>query len=216
LWLRGKEECGGKRDGIYVPYSTKILTLEVLRTSPISICDCSSLLFQSLPQQATINMGSYTPLANEKTYKLSNGIAIPAVGFGTFANEGSRGETYKVVTHALETGYRHLDYAWFYQNEGEVSDAVHDFLSQNPHVTRQDLFICTKVWQHLHEPAEVRWSFENSLKKLRMEHIDAFLVHWPIAAQADANHMPKLGADGRYIIKHDLTENPPGVCRGVM
>lgn len=166
-------------------------------------------------KQATAIMGSFVPLANQKTYKLSNGISIPAVGFGTFANEGSEGETYKAVTHALKTGYRHLDCAWFYQNEGEVGDAVHDFLAKNPDVTRQDLFICTKVWQHLHEPEEVRWSFENSLKKLKMDYIDAFLVHWPIAAQADENHMPKLGADGRYIIKHDLTENPQPTWRAM-
>jgi diketogulonate reductase-like aldo/keto reductase len=48
-----------------------------------------------------------------------------------------------------------------------------------------------------------------------MEHIDAFLVHWPIAAQADANRMPKLGADGRYVIKHDLTENPQPTWRAM-
>lgn len=111
------------------------------------------------------------PLANQKTYKLNNGVEIPAVGFGTFANEGSKGETYKAVTHALQTGYRHLDCAWFYQNEEEVGDAVRDFLKANPSVTRKDLFICTKVWQHLHEPDEVEWSFNSSLQKLQMDYI---------------------------------------------
>jgi diketogulonate reductase-like aldo/keto reductase len=114
------------------------------------------------------------PLANQKTYKLNNGVEIPAVGFGTFANEGSKGETYKAVTHALETGYRHLDCAWFYQNEEEVGDAVRDFLKANPSVTRKDLFICTKVWQHLHEPDEVEWSFNSSLQKLQMDYIGTF------------------------------------------
>jgi len=147
------------------------------------------------------------PLANAKTYKLSNGVTIPAVGFGTFANEGAAGETYKAVTHALNTGYRHLDCAWFYQNEGEVGDAVHDFLKSNPSVKREDIFICTKVWPHLMEPDQIKWSFNNSLEKLRLEYIDLFLLHWPIAAESDENRMPKIGADGKYIIRKDLTEN---------
>ncbi|KAL5117544.1 Glycerol 2-dehydrogenase (NADP(+)) [Pleosporales sp. CAS-2024a] len=143
------------------------------------------------------------PLANEKTLKLNNGVSMPAVGFGTFANEGSKGETYKAVTHALQTGYRHLDCAWFYQNEEEVGDAVRHFLAANASVTRKDLFICTKVWQHLHEPDEVMWSFDSSLQKLQMDY------------KSDENHMPKLGADGKYIIKKDLTENPEPTWRAM-
>jgi diketogulonate reductase-like aldo/keto reductase len=160
-------------------------------------------------------MGSIAPVVNEKTYRLNNGVTIPAVGFGTFANEGSKGETYAAVTHALKGGYRHLDCAWFYQNEEEVGDAVRDFLKQNPSVKRSDIFICTKVWQHLHEPEEVHWSFNSSLEKLKMDYVDLFLVHWPIAAESDANHMPKLGADGKYIIKKDLTENPEPTWRAM-
>lgn len=147
------------------------------------------------------------PLVNTKTYKLNNGVTIPAVGFGTFANEGATGETYKAVTHALNTGYRHLDCAWFYQNEAEVGDAVRDFLKANSSVQRSDLFICTKVWPHLMEPEQIKWSFNNSLEKLRMDYIDLFLLHWPFAAETDETHMPKLGADGKYIIKKELTEN---------
>lgn len=147
------------------------------------------------------------PLANTKTYKLSNGVTIPAVGFGTFANEGATGETYKAVTQALSTGYRHLDCAWFYQNEAEVGDAVHDFLKANPSVKRSDIFICTKVWPHLMEPDQIKWSFNNSLEKLRMDYIDLFLLHWPFAVESDDNRMPKIGADGKYILKKDLTNN---------
>jgi diketogulonate reductase-like aldo/keto reductase len=160
-------------------------------------------------------MGSSTPLANEKTFKLSNGVTIPAVGFGTFANEGAVGETYTAVTHALNTGYRHLDCAWFYHNEHEIGDAVRDFLAKNPNVTRKDIFICTKVWNHLHEPEEVKWSLENSLEALQMDYVDLFLVHWPIAAERDENHKPKLGADGKYVIKHDLTNNPEPTWRAM-
>ncbi|KAI0024457.1 NADP-dependent oxidoreductase domain-containing protein [Xylariomycetidae sp. FL0641] len=150
-----------------------------------------------------------------KTYTLNNGVKIPAMGFGTFASEGSKGETYKAVMAALEVGYRHLDCAWFYLNEDEVGQAVRDWLKANPSCKREDLFIVTKVWNHLHEPEEVKWSLENSLKNFGLDYVDAFLVHWPIAAESDDNHMPKLGPDGKYIIKKELTENPEPTWRAM-
>ncbi|KAI1075648.1 Aldo/keto reductase [Whalleya microplaca] len=149
------------------------------------------------------------------SFTLNNGVKIPALGFGTFANEGAKGETYKAVTYALKVGYRHLDCAWFYHNEAEVGEAVRDFLKENPSVKREDIFICTKVWQHLHEPEEVKWSLDSSLKAFGLDYIDLFLVHWPIAAERDDNYMPKLGPDGKYIIKKDLTENPEPTWRAM-
>lgn len=143
-----------------------------------------------------------------KSFKLNNGVSMPAVGFGTFANEGAKGETYKAVTVALQTGYRHLDCAWFYQNEDEVGDAVADFLKATPSVKRSDLFICTKVWNHLHEPEEVKWSIDSSLGKLKTDYIDLFLIHWPIAAEKDDKTMPKINEKGQYVIKEELTKNP--------
>ncbi|KAL3438441.1 NADP-dependent oxidoreductase domain-containing protein [Aspergillus tetrazonus] len=147
-------------------------------------------------------------MSSGKTFKLSNGVTIPAVGFGTFASEGASGETYRAVKKALEVGYRHLDCAWFYQNEDEVGDAVRDFLKENPSVKREDIFICTKVWNHLHRPEDVRWSIEDSLKKLKTDYVDLFLVHWPIAAEKESQEKPKIGPDGKYVILKDLTEDP--------
>ncbi|KAL4888300.1 NADP-dependent oxidoreductase domain-containing protein [Aspergillus ambiguus] len=142
-----------------------------------------------------------------KSFTLSNGVKIPAVGFGTFANEGAKGETYKAVTCALETGYRHLDCAWFYLNEDEVGDALKDFLQKNPSVKREDIFVCTKVWNHLHRFDDVQWSIDSSLKKLKLDYVDLFLVHWPIAAEKETQEKPKIGPDGKYVILKDLTEN---------
>ncbi|RYC59065.1 hypothetical protein CHU98_g7154 [Xylaria longipes] len=152
---------------------------------------------------------------NSTTFTLNNGVKIPALGFGTFANEGAKGETYKAVKCALEVGYRHLDCAWFYHNENEVGDGIRDFLKENPSVKREDLFICTKVWNHLHEPEEVKWSFENSLRNFGLDYIDMFIVHWPIAAESNDDHTPKIGADGKYVIKKDLTENPEPTWRAM-
>lgn len=131
------------------------------------------------------------------TFKLSNGVTIPGLGFGTFSNEGSKGEAYKAVLHALRTGYRHLDCAWFYLNEDEIGQAIQDFLKENTSVKRSDLFITTKVWNHLHEKDEVAWSLENSLKNLQLDYVDLFLIHWPIACEKDDKNMPKIGPDGK-------------------
>lgn len=154
-------------------------------------------------------------MANATVFTLNNGVQIPGVGFGTFANEGAKGETYKAVMCALKVGYRHLDCAWFYLNEAEVGDAIRDFLAETPSVKREDIFVTTKVWNHLHEPEEVKWSMESSLKKMGLDYIDLFLVHWPIAAERNEDYLPKLGADGKYIIKKDLTENPEPTWRAM-
>lgn len=128
---------------------------------------------------------------------LNNGIKMPALGFGTFANEGSKGETHKAVVHALNAGYRHLDCAWFYQNEDEVGSGIREFLSQNPSAKRENIFITTKVWNHLHAPEDVEWSLKNSLEKLQTPYVDAFLIHWPIASEKNADRTVKIGADGK-------------------
>lgn len=131
------------------------------------------------------------------TFKLNNGVGMPGLGFGTFANEGSVGETYRAALKALQVGYRLLDCAWFYKNEGEVGAAVRDFLKANPSVKRQDIFLTTKVWNHMHRYEDVLWSFNSSLERLQVEYIDLFLIHWPIAAEKEDNEEPKIGSDGK-------------------
>ncbi|KAJ5606190.1 Glycerol 2-dehydrogenase (NADP(+)) [Penicillium lagena] len=154
-------------------------------------------------------------MSNGKTFTLSNGVKIPAVGFGTFASEGAKGETYAAVTCALRTGYRHLDCAWFYLNEDEVGEGIRDFLKENPSVKREDIFVTTKVWNHLHRYEDVLWSVEDSLKRLKLDYVDLFLIHWPIAAEKDGNEKPKIGPDGKYVILKDLTENPEPTWRAM-
>jgi diketogulonate reductase-like aldo/keto reductase len=137
------------------------------------------------------------PAVTGPLLKLNNGVEMPALGFGTFANEGIEGETHKAVVHALNAGYRHLDCAWFYQNEEEVGSGIRDFLSQNPSVRRSDIFITTKVWNHLHEPEDVEWSLKDSLKKLQTPYVDAFLIHWPIASEKNTDRTVKIGSHGK-------------------
>jgi diketogulonate reductase-like aldo/keto reductase len=64
-------------------------------------------------------------------------------------------------------------------------------------VKREDIFITTKVWPHLSEPEDVEWSLRNSLEMLGTEYVDAFLIHWPFAAEKTERNEVKLGADGK-------------------
>ena len=68
----------------------------------------------------------------------------------------------RALSKADEPPKRHLDCAWFYQNEAEIGDAIQDFVKEsNGKVKRDDLFICTKVWNHLHEPEEGMFKLTN-------------------------------------------------------
>jgi diketogulonate reductase-like aldo/keto reductase len=140
---------------------------------------------------------SAAPAVTCPILKLNNGVSMPSLGFGTFANECNKGETHKAVIHALNAGYRHLDCAWFYQNEDEVGTGIREFLSKNPSVQRSDIFITTKVWNHFHEPEDVEWSIKSSLERLQTPYVDAFLIHWPIAAVRNEDRTVKIGADGK-------------------
>jgi diketogulonate reductase-like aldo/keto reductase len=142
-------------------------------------------------------------MADGPQIKLNNGKLMPALGFGTFASVGSPGETHRAVVAALKAGYRHLDCAWFYQNEDEVGAGIREFLGAHPEVKREDIFVTTKVWQHLHEPEDVEWSMNDSLKKLGLEYIDLYLIHWPFAAERNDDRTVKLGADGK--VRYTLT-----------
>ncbi|CZS91018.1 probable reductase [Rhynchosporium graminicola] len=156
-----------------------------------------------------------SPAVTGPILTLNNGVKMPALGFGTFANEGAQGETHAAVLHALNAGYRHIDCAWFYQNEAEVGSGLREFLSANPSVKREDIFIVTKVWNHLHEPEDVEWSIRDSLSKLQTDYVDSFLVHWPIAAEKNEDRTVKIGSDGKYIINHTLTSNPEPTWRAM-
>ncbi|KAL9083509.1 MAG: hypothetical protein Q9165_008490 [Trypethelium subeluteriae] len=140
---------------------------------------------------------------------LSNGVTIPLIGFGTFAKGRSAGLSYEAVTTALDAGYRHLDCAWFYNNEDEIGAAIKDWQSRNPDAARSDLFLTTKVWPHLCSSAEdIEWSLDDSLRKLGTHYVDCFLIHWPIAAERKDDMRPRQGADSKYIINKRLTEDP--------
>ena len=127
------------------------------------------------------------------TVKLNNGVEMPWVGFGTFKSEPGK-VTEQSVAWALETGYRHVDTAAFYQNEADVGRAV-----RASGISRSQVFVTTKVWNgdQGYEPA-LR-AFEESSRKLDLGVIDLLLIHWPVKGKFAETWraFEKLYADGR-------------------
>lgn len=97
---------------------------------------------------------------------------IPALGFGTF--ELDEGTCRDMVSHALDTGYRHIDTAQAYGNEAAVGAAIRD-----SGIPRDELFVTTKVWVNNFRADDLEPSVDASLDRLGLERVDLLLLHWP-------------------------------------
>lgn len=127
---------------------------------------------------------------------LNDGNSIPQLGFGVFLVPPE--ETAATVTSALEVGYRHIDTAQMYGNERQVGEAL-----AASGIARDELFVTTKLNNTNHAPDDVRRSFDQSLADLGLDHVDLFLIHWPLPTRYDGDFvstwkaMTELTADGR-------------------
>jgi 2,5-diketo-D-gluconate reductase A len=107
------------------------------------------------------------------TVTLSDGELIPQLGFGVFQVPPQ--DTADVATRALLAGYRHIDTAAAYENEAGVGQAVHAAGLQ-----RDDVYITTKCFNGDHGFDQAKRALHDSLKRLEMEHVDLYLIHWPV------------------------------------
>ena len=104
---------------------------------------------------------------------LNDGNSMPLLGLGVWDAKSGK-ETYDAVIHALKTGYRHIDTAEMYGNEKDVGSAVID-----SGIAREEIFITTKLWDSGLGYDHALNAFDVSLKKLNLEYIDLYLIHWP-------------------------------------
>lgn len=107
------------------------------------------------------------------TFELSNGVQIPAAGFGVFQVDNG-GTTKQAVLDALAAGYRLIDTAQAYGNEAEVGEALAE-----SGVVREDLFVTTKVWVSSAGYDATMQAFTESLQKLQLDYLDLYLIHQP-------------------------------------
>ncbi len=134
--------------------------------------------------------------------QLNDGTSVPILGLGTY--EAPKGETKRVVALALKAGYRHLDCADFYENEDEVGEAIEEAIAGGL-LTRDQLFVTTKVWPNWYAPGRPTTSIKRSLSRLRLAYVDLALVHWPTPLKQDDGHFYPTDESGQALFDYSIT-----------
>ncbi len=108
------------------------------------------------------------------TFQLHNGVGMPYFGLGVYLADNEE-EVVNAIHWALETGYRHIDTASIYKNEEGVGRAI-----QTSAISREDIFVVSKVWNADQGFESTLKAFEDSLNRLQLDYLDLYLVHWPV------------------------------------
>jgi 2,5-diketo-D-gluconate reductase A len=130
------------------------------------------------------------------TLTLNDGNEIPQLGFGVFQIPPP--DTAESVRTALEVGYRHIDTAEMYRNEAGVGEAI-----RAAGLSRDEVFVTSKLSNACHHPDDARRAFEHTLTTLGFDHVDLFLIHWPLPTLYDGDYvstwkvMEEFKAQGR-------------------
>ena len=122
-----------------------------------------------------------------------SGKILPPIGLGTFGSDHVEPkEIAKSVRFAISNGYRHIDCASVYGNEKIIGEVFEELFRDNV-VKREDLWITSKLWNDAHSPKAARDSFHQSIKDLRLDYLDLYLIHWPFPNY----HPQKCSIDSR-------------------
>lgn len=152
---------------------------------PTVLCRTFSFVFHQTSTIELLQLQNHSYIKRKESemstipnFKLNTGAEIPAIGFGTWRS--TEQEAYNAVIAALKAGYKHIDTAAVYGNEEIVGKAIRD-----SGISRNELFITTKLWSTDHQRAEQ--ALRESLKKLGVEYVDLYLMHWPVTMNGDGN-----------------------------
>jgi 2,5-diketo-D-gluconate reductase A len=122
------------------------------------------------------------PMTDVPSIQLNDGNEIPQLGFGVFQIEPR--DTAAAVAQALDVGYRHIDTAEMYGNEREVGEAIRD-----SGLDRGEVYVTSKLNNPFHRPDDARRAFGETLTALGVDHVDLFLIHWPLPTLYDGDYV---------------------------
>ncbi|XP_050363733.1 NADP-dependent D-sorbitol-6-phosphate dehydrogenase-like [Argentina anserina] len=131
---------------------------------------------------------------------LNSGFKMPVLGLGVWRMEGK--EIRDLIINSIKLGYRHFDCAADYKNESEVGEALAEAISTGL-VKREDLFITTKLWNSDH--GHVLEACKDSLKKLQLDYLDLYLVHFPVATKHTGVGATGSALDEEGVLEIDTT-----------
>ena len=118
-----------------------------------------------------------------KSVILNNEVKMPIMGLGTW--KADKNSVYTTIRWALKLGYNHIDTAFIYDNEEEIGQALFDAMKEDG-IKRQDLFVVTKLWNNYHLKEDVSEALNESLERLKLNYVDLFLMHWPVAQKKES------------------------------
>lgn len=129
----------------------------------------------------------------QDTVTLYNGVKMPGMGLGVFKVEDGN-VVVESVKAAIRNGYRSIDTASYYKNEEGVGQGI-----KESNIPRGDLFVTSKVWNDEQGYENTLQAFENSLKKLKLDYLDLYLIHWPVTGKFKETWkaLEKLYNDGK-------------------
>lgn len=126
---------------------------------------------------------------------------MPVLGFGTLIPDAA--ETISATRDALKAGFRHFDCAERYRNESAVGEALQAGLAAEG-ISREEIFVTTKLWNTNHRPDRVEAAFQASLNRLGLTYLDLYLIHTPFAFQPGAEQDPR-DENGNVIYDREVT-----------